>query len=549
MYQNRSVSRTLPIAPPSPTIPRQAQPSAEHYRLFPKDEGQENDYSIPQPSVLSQTRATQATNDPNIPPRSQYSTAPNPGRAGGNYEVHDTGQRPRHFARPNIFDSDTVVKDSKRSSSTYRPSISPQHVKAQTRVIDSETPKMSDTLLPRLAQDFVNIPYADYEKCRSFILENPDILKVDPNLVIREALKAQSDGKVSRARNFVHQSLILRTCSRVRAEEADAFLRRMITKDRDTLRQFLQDFDTTMNVVKQASAKEGRNREAVVPHLSEARVISRSSPEQGASFSATGNEDDVSRRLERMTMKDTDGRNLREGNKPPPLPAANEVAPGRRPTSPSVGRGKNRGLFTRSLSDPTSSVIAPDIQGDGEEREELDRRYFVRKDASKFFGVGRVFAMLWHEGKQDPKGRFLSDDESSEPLRQGRYGERVFARIVRMVVVRQRHGYCWCIPINTYNSQGLLKKGLTREDCEAHAIIYMSGTAPFATDEETRLMTKKPIKVAATFLDQKLNKMSRLNFGKPYSVEWNVKVMDIGKVAEDSIPYLETYWRNEAMGV
>ena len=29
--------------------------------------------------------------------------------------------------------------------------------------------------------------------------------------------------------------------------------------------------------------------------------------------------------------------------------------------------------------------------------------------------------------------------------------------------------------------------------------------------------------------------MSRINFGKPYSVEWNVKVMNVGKVHENSM--------------
>jgi len=41
--------------------------------------------------------------------------------------------------------------------------------------------------------------------------------------------------------------------------------------------------------------------------------------------------------------------------------------------------------------------------------------------------------------------------------------------------------------------------------------------------------------------------MSRLNFGKVYSVEWNVKVMDVGKVNADSMAAFTGYWRNEVM--
>jgi hypothetical protein len=38
--------------------------------------------------------------------------------------------------------------------------------------------------------------------------------------------------------------------------------------------------------------------------------------------------------------------------------------------------------------------------------------------------------------------------------------------------------------------------------------------------------------------------MSRLNFKKIYTVEYNVKVMNVGKVTKDSLPVLIGYWRN-----
>ena len=48
-------------------------------------------------------------------------------------------------------------------------------------------------------------------------------------------------------------------------------------------------------------------------------------------------------------------------------------------------------------------------------------------------------------------------------------------------------------------------------------------------------MLKKPIAVTAASSEQKLHYMSRINFGKPYTVEWNVKVMNVGKVHENSM--------------
>jgi hypothetical protein len=187
-----------------------------------------------------------------------------------------------------------------------------------------------------------------------------------------------------------------------------------------------------------------------------------------------------------------------------------------------------------------------DIRGDGSEQEELDHRYYVRTDGGKFFKIGRVFAMLWHEGAGDPKGGHLSNKEHFRPVKAGKYGERVYSHILRMAVVRVRHGYCWCIPIHTYNGRGVSKPGFNRQDQEAHAIIHMDDTEPGSNiPGEQRLMTKKPITVHAASPDQRLHTMSRLNFGAPYSIQMNVKVMSVGTITAVSMPAFESYWKNE----
>jgi hypothetical protein len=189
-----------------------------------------------------------------------------------------------------------------------------------------------------------------------------------------------------------------------------------------------------------------------------------------------------------------------------------------------------------------------DIRGNGEEREELDHRYQKRTDAKKFFVIGRVFAMLFHEGAGDVKGGHFSQAVRFNvgwDKNRGKYNQEVYCHIRRMVVVRERHGYCWCIPINTYNYQGVAKKDLSTEERKAHCVIYMDNTHPTIDVYETGLIVKKPIAVTAANPEQKLHKMSRLNFGKVYSVEWNVKVMNVGKVNADSMAAFTGYWRNE----
>jgi hypothetical protein len=189
--------------------------------------------------------------------------------------------------------------------------------------------------------------------------------------------------------------------------------------------------------------------------------------------------------------------------------------------------------------------IEPDIRGTEKEREDLDPRYVKRSDAKKFFVVGRVFALLWHEnageGQTDREGYI---DHTTE----GRFGSRVFSHIRRMAVVIERKGYCVCIPIHTYGGQGILKRGFDLRERQAHSIIHASDINPAAQKEELDVLVKKPIAVTMANKEQKLDKFSRINFAKPHTVEWNVKVMNVGKVTPESLPAFKSYFRKETGG-
>ena len=86
-------------------------------------------------------------------------------------------------------------------------------------------------------------------------------------------------------------------------------------------------------------------------------------------------------------------------------------------------------------------------------------------------------------------------------------------------------------PILTYGYQGVLKRGVHPED---HAVVYSSKTkGPYVLDQEEGLMTKHPIRIELFKADQKLDPLSRLNYAKLYTVEHNVKVFFIGRVAKN----------------
>lgn len=57
-------------------------------------------------------------------------------------------------------------------------------------------------------------------------------------------------------------------------------------------------------------------------------------------------------------------------------------------------------------------------------------------------------------------------------------------------------------------------------------------------------MVKQPIAIDPASPREKLDQMSRLNFGKVYTVEFNVKVRNVGTVANGSKANFEGYVQN-----
>ncbi|KAI3296487.1 hypothetical protein DTO002I6_3251 [Penicillium roqueforti] len=178
-----------------------------------------------------------------------------------------------------------------------------------------------------------------------------------------------------------------------------------------------------------------------------------------------------------------------------------------------------------------SSEPAYVIPGRSSEHDTLDPRYKRQSDPRRFFRVGRVFSMLWHENA-GWHGTIVSEKlpSSSSPFTRGKYQEPIYSSIRRMVVVKEQKGCCWCVPITTYSGQGVAKAGVDRSK---HAVIHMRGDRPRTVKFEPR-MAKEPLEVDPARPDQKLDCMSRVNFGKVYTVEHNVKVLPVGKITEAS---------------
>jgi uncharacterized C2H2 Zn-finger protein len=144
---------------------------------------------------------------------------------------------------------------------------------------------------------------------------------------------------------------------------------------------------------------------------------------------------------------------------------------------------------------------------------------------SSEFIFGAVFKVLWSEPMGSGGTEITFENTSAK------YGERAFHKIRRFVIVQPKRGHSICIPILTYGYQGVLKYGIHPED---HAVVYSSKKdGPYLLDREKGLMSNKPIRIDIKDASHKLDPLSRLNYAKIYTIEHNVKVLFIGRVARN----------------
>ncbi|OAG16551.1 hypothetical protein CC77DRAFT_382152 [Alternaria alternata] len=141
--------------------------------------------------------------------------------------------------------------------------------------------------------------------------------------------------------------------------------------------------------------------------------------------------------------------------------------------------------------------------------------------------------MLWTEpvGQANP-GKTRNSTHFSTVL----YGQTAFSEIRRFVVVRNKGDFSQCIPIQTYKGQGATKQGLIVDD---HGVIHTTASAPDLLPGEK--LTKYSVQVQP-YKDERLEPESRVNYGKAYAVEHNVKVLEVGMVLEGHRYLIQQYF-------
>lgn len=159
------------------------------------------------------------------------------------------------------------------------------------------------------------------------------------------------------------------------------------------------------------------------------------------------------------------------------------------------------------------------------------------REPSRFFKVGRVFKTPWAE----PAGDISNQEETL--VMDSKSGHKVFTKDRHFVVVKEKQGCSICLSLNTFNGQGTLKARIRPDD---FAAVYDSRGQPDINFGET--LNKEPFPIIVENPTQTIDNMSRLNFGKVYTVEHNTSVLKIGRVADENIPLLEKYFNEAFLG-
>ena len=162
----------------------------------------------------------------------------------------------------------------------------------------------------------------------------------------------------------------------------------------------------------------------------------------------------------------------------------------------------------------------------------------------RFFTVGRIFKTVWFEpGEASALASAALDGGAnaqytadSPPF----YGERPFAKFQWFVVVRKRLHHSLCLSITTFGRRGAVKnsRGRSRD----FVVLYSAAIEPPEPFPEEGIV-RDPVAVIIEDGEQFITPTARLDCGRVYTVEDNLKVMKIGRVRPQDLEKLEKYFK------
>ncbi|KAF4627005.1 hypothetical protein G7Y89_g11151 [Cudoniella acicularis] len=191
-----------------------------------------------------------------------------------------------------------------------------------------------------------------------------------------------------------------------------------------------------------------------------------------------------------------------------------------------------RSLLAHEFCPSNMNCNNGDLETQSDARQ-LDSRFMIISKPLRFFKPGRVFKVLWTE----PAGG-TAKDFGTNFYTKVNYNEFVYSKIRRFVVVRERTHSCLCLPLYTYSGQGATKSDIRPQD---HALVYDSKQERSKVPAE-RDMTKDPFAIVVEDPNETIDSMTRMNFAQVYTIQHNVKVAKVGRIAKEHLDRLNNYF-------
>jgi len=158
----------------------------------------------------------------------------------------------------------------------------------------------------------------------------------------------------------------------------------------------------------------------------------------------------------------------------------------------------------------------------------------------RFFSIGRIFKTPWFEPGGTDVTHTPRPDLDYTSACPAFHGEKPYAKFRWFVVVRKRLHHSLCFSITTFSGRGAVKSSRGRP--QDFVVLYASASKAPAPDPEEQI-TRDPIGVIIEDGEQFISPLARLDCGRLYTVEDNLKVMKIGRVHPDHLENLEKYFK------
>jgi hypothetical protein len=173
--------------------------------------------------------------------------------------------------------------------------------------------------------------------------------------------------------------------------------------------------------------------------------------------------------------------------------------------------------------------------------EPLGPEFSVIAKPKRFFCTGRIFSTVWFEpstedvAQREPKPGTWSNDCPAF------HGQKPVARFRWFVVVKRRSHHSLCFTVTTYAGKAASKTNRGRAG--DHAVLHRANVQPDPPFDDEDI-TREPIAIIIEDAEYYISPTARLDCGRIYTVEDNLKVAKVGRVHPQDLHLLEQYYKD-----